>query len=202
MHPRRSTTFFVVLALLSGALVLVGCGGDSTPAPSQGNGARVTRTTVYFLVDGRSAPIGVRRVIQAESPYAVRALEALLAGPTAAERARGITTAIPEGAEILGYELRGVGGTGAVLDLSGLPVEADVFTRIRIITQIARTVLGVSGLHRIWLESQGEPWGTLLRNGEVRSEPYEYESLFGWVRVCEGKAGTEAVPARCFSALP
>jgi len=73
------------------ALVAAGCGG--------GGQKRVTATTphvaarVYFLRDGKVAPVA--RTLPALDPSDLT--QALLDGPTSAERAIGLTTAIPKG---------------------------------------------------------------------------------------------------------
>jgi hypothetical protein len=204
MRDRPFTKVGVIVGLAAITALLVGCGGNGDPGgmAAETVGPDETRTTVYFLTDGGAAPIGVRRTIRADSPYLVHALRALFEGPTPSERDEGLTTAIPAGVKIIDYESKGFGGTGAVLNLDGLPIDSNVFQRIRIITQIVRTTLGVSGKERVWIQSDGEPWATIDHEGEVRKAPYEYRSLFGWTRVCEAKPGTEATPGRCFSALP
>jgi hypothetical protein len=72
-------------------------GQDVITQPPTGS----TETMVYFLIDDGAAPIGVRRTIKTESPYAREALNALLSGPTPEEMSLGITTAIPEGVRLL-----------------------------------------------------------------------------------------------------
>ncbi|MGH3115477.1 MAG: GerMN domain-containing protein [Gaiellaceae bacterium] len=131
---------------------------------------RGTRTTVYFLADHGVAPIGVRRTIDPESPHARKALLALLAGPTTEERQAGITSAIPPGTEIRSLTFRGYGGTGAVVDVAALPGTYDAADRMRVITQISRTLIGVSGIERVWLRSGGRPWGFWSMDGEMQTK--------------------------------
>ena len=196
----------VLVSVILAALV-AGCGAGaeealrgsaeagSTPQPG------TTRTTIYFLTDGGAAPIGVRRTIEARSPYARRALEALLAGPRPEETESGITTAIPEGTRLLAltYERHGADQT---VNLAGLPREgADVLRQARIITQVARTLIGVSGTERVWLLDEGRPWGLTLRNGKIVNGPIDYGDLVGW-NIGRGCPGTEAVVCDRFTALP
>jgi spore germination protein GerM len=81
---------------------------------------RETRVSVYFVgqVDGSGTLVAVERVVTARDAEARlrAALDALLAGPTPAERARGLTTEIPAGTRLRGLRLRE--GT-AIVDLSG-----------------------------------------------------------------------------------
>jgi spore germination protein GerM len=180
------------------------CGAErerNADAPAQHPAQQTTRSTVYFLIDDGLAPIGVRRTIRAKSPYAREALKALLAGPTREEQATGITTAIPAGTQLISmtYERHGADET---VNLAGLPLEsADVLQKHRGIAQIARTLIGVSGIERIWLEANGQPWGLTLIDGSIYSGPWGYEELTGW-DVGAACPGTETVECDHFAALP
>jgi spore germination protein GerM len=189
------------------AALAAGCGAgadeaDRGSAKSEGTANPGTaRTTIYFLTDDGAAPIGVRRTIEARSPYAQRALEALLSGPTSQEAESGITTAIPENTRLLAmtYERHGADQT---VNFSGLPEErVDVLRQARIITQVARTLIGVSGTERVWLLNEGHPWGLTLRSGRIDNGPFDYGDLVGW-DVGRGCPGTETVTCDRFTALP
>jgi germination protein M len=92
--------------------ILAGCGGDDESSPAQSTvpataGPAVTATVpdtapailkVYFLQDGRVA-VASRSVV-AGPAVARAALVQLLEGPTAAESARGLRSAIPAGTEL------------------------------------------------------------------------------------------------------
>lgn len=201
---------------LAGALALVsaGCGGNEAPTPVQRAAPApnpTTRTTVYFLADHGAAPIGVRRTIQRKSPHGHEALEALLAGPTNAERKRGLTTALPRGVRLLSLVLSGRGSTSAVVNLTGLPPaqgrrgeEATLGMRLRVITQIARTLIGVSGIEHVELRVDGKPWDLWTMDGRILRTATDYDRLSGWTRVCGGRSAEERELrlSRCFSALP
>jgi len=184
------------LAIVVGTLTLGPASAEDNLVLEHG-----TRTTVYFLADEGVAPIGVRRTIEPTSPYAREALVALLAGPTEEEIQAGITSAIPPGTGIRSLSFRGYGGTGAVVDLAVLPATYDAVDRVRVITQITRTLIGVSGIERVWLRSEGRPWGLWRMNGGLSDRPWSYESM---VHLDVGSAvpGTEAVTADYFSAVP
>jgi spore germination protein GerM len=160
-----------------------------------------TRTTVYFLTDEGAAPIGVRRTIWTNSPYSREALKALLAGPTPDEQTNGITTAIPEGTRVLSmtYQRHGADET---VNLAGLPQQnTDVTQQARIISQIARTLIGVSGIERIWLETNGQPWGLQGMDGSIHAGPWGYDQLVG-LDLGAACLGTETVVCDHFVALP
>lgn len=201
---------------LAGALALLsaGCGGSETSAPpyrAAADSPPTVRTTVYFLADDGAAPAGVRRTIERTSPYARNALETLLAGPTSAERERGLTTGLPPGARLLSLSIENRGSTSAVVHLTGLPPAqggqgevATVGMRLRVITQIARTLIGVSGIERVELRVDGTPWDLWTMDDRIVRTATDYDRLSGWTRVC-GTRSTEERRlrlSRCFSALP
>jgi len=191
-----------LVALLAPVVLL--CGGASPAAPLEV--VPTVRTTLYFLTDGGTAPLGVRRSIVERTPppwgsVAGGAIEALLAGPTAEEEAAGLTTAIPVRTRLLSLGSRGYRGTGAVVNLSGLEAMGNALDRARVITQVVRTLIGESGIERVWFRSDGRPWGMWLMGGGVRDGPYDYGDLAGfWLAA--GCPGTETVVCDRFKALP
>jgi spore germination protein GerM len=158
--------------LLASALTItfVGCAGGE--AGGRANAAPKTiRTTVYFLTDHGAAPIGVRRNIDRASPYAREALDVLLAGPTAAERKRGITTAIPDQAHLVSLNLKGRERVVARVNLAGMPPaqgrqgeRATLGMRVRVITQIARTLIGFTSVE---IRVDEEPWDLWTMDGRI-----------------------------------
>ena len=104
---RTATQLLLAAALLSSASCGIGVQaepqpiyGATLPSPfrvSSSLAPGVEPTTVYLVRDGILVPV-VRRAAAQLTPIAV--LDALLAGPTKAERARGLTTAVPLGATV------------------------------------------------------------------------------------------------------
>ena len=204
-----------VLTAVFGLVGVAGCGGSSP----QGSGnepvqevAGVTtqrstgsaRTTVYFLTERGVAPFGARRTIQTTSPYAREALEALLRGPSDEERAQGVTTAIPTDTHVLSLAIRAPrprGGSEAVVDLSGLTTVTEPMDRARVITQVARTLIGMSDINRVTLRSDGRPWGLVGMTGGVIDGPFDYGTLAGW-HLGSSCPGTETIECDRFDALP
>jgi hypothetical protein len=69
-------------------------------------------------------------------------------------------------------------GQTAVVDLSGLPHQADD----RIGTQIARTLIGVSDIARVRIRAEGKPWGFPSMRGGTIVPTWDYSFLLGiWV---------------------
>jgi spore germination protein GerM len=104
---RRILIWLVVLLVAGAALWLVRL------RPQE------TKVEVYFVreADGAATVMPVERVVAGRGAEALlrAALEALLAGPSAQEQARGLSTEVPEGTRLRGVAVReGV----AVVDLS------------------------------------------------------------------------------------
>ena len=113
------------LALLLALLpALAGCGASETAAPAGTEtepppetttaAEETTRLVVYFLRDGKVAP--VHREVPQTAAVGTAAVEALLAGPTAEEGELGITSDFPDGTRLLGLMVED--GTASV-SLSG-----------------------------------------------------------------------------------
>jgi hypothetical protein len=119
-------TKLVAVAVAVLGLVLAGCGSDHAvslgPAPktSSTSAADVTDTLraplsleVWFVRAGRL--VAASRTHVATRRVAAAALMALLGGPTASERAAGVTSAVPAGTRLLAVSIkRGV----ATVDLT------------------------------------------------------------------------------------
>jgi hypothetical protein len=176
------------------ALVASGCGVGAAQSAGAATNARplAFETTLYFLSADRSAPIGVRRSLRRTSPFALRALRALLAGPTRADENRGLATAIPEGTELVSMRIARNGT--AIVDLTGLPLNGSPVDRVRVITQITRSLIGLSGIEQVRLRNDGKPWGLWRMSGGIADIAYGYRQLLGFTGV--GGAGGS------FAALP
>jgi len=171
------------------ALLLVGLalGGAAPSDSATATSVRSFRVTVYFLINGQSAPLGVRRTVvrRGFAPLARLALEQLLAGPSARERAEGLTSAIPAGAKLRSFSIvQRPKGSTATVDLASLPPLANVngTTIARIGTEIARTLIGLSNLARVRIESKGRPRNFWLIHGGISKRGWDYQLLVGlWV---------------------
>ncbi len=197
---------FRALAVLVIIGVATGCGG-ALEAPVEG-ASPTKRVTLYYLGEDGSVSLGVRRDIVPRRPppwgsTAGGALEALLRGPTMDEAAAGLTSVIPPGTTLISLHSRGDGGTGAVADLAGLDTVNDPLDRARVITQVVRTLVGISygSVERVWLLEDGEPWGMYLMEGGVDNGPFDYETLSGF-HLGAACPGTETFECDHFDALP
>ena len=210
--PTRLLTRTIAAAI---ALVAAGCAAAGSEVSAAAPAApRAFETTLYFLTADGAAPIGVRRALARRSPQAQLALEALLAGPSPAERELGLVTAIPAQTRLRSLVLEpGRRGSDAFVDLTGLPPIAavapsrrpSVLRQIRVLTQIARTLIGLSDVARVWVRVNGRPWDLPRMDGRRGASPTDYDRLRGWSRICAGQRTPSEQAARlsrCFAALP
>jgi len=117
-----------LLAVVSAAALLAACGGSgggssptpattvtvtatpsASPSPTTAPTASASPTTTLSLYFLRGEKLGVaeRRVPLTTKP-ATAAMKALLAGPTTAEKAAGLTSAVPGGTRLLGLSIDGM----------------------------------------------------------------------------------------------
>lgn len=169
------------LLCLAAALVALaaGCGGgepatgDGTTAPGTTTATARTRLAVY-LVDGEAVR-PVRRTVEATDAVGRAALEALLDGPSAAERADGYATAIPAGTELLDLDVEeGL----ATVDLSGAFASgggsASMLLRV---AQVVYTLTRFASVERVAFRLDGEPAAAIGGEGVVVDPPIGRKQL-------------------------
>jgi Immunoglobulin-like domain of bacterial spore germination/Sporulation and spore germination len=91
-----------------------GAGAAAAPGGAGGAAAGVLTVQVWLMRGGQLFSSG--RTVAVTKATGHAAMTALLAGPDAAERAAGVTSAIPAGTRLLGL---GIAGGTATVDLSG-----------------------------------------------------------------------------------
>jgi hypothetical protein len=185
--------------VVSAAAFVAACGGPgggssptstatvnvtSTPSASLGPTAAPTAATsptttlsLYFL---RGEDLGVaERLVPPTTKPATAALEALLAGPTAAERAAGLTSAVPSGTRLLSLSIDG--GTARV-DLSAqfasgggsLSVQARVAQVVYTLTRFKTVETVAFMLEGSAVDALGGE-GLMLGEGQGRSDWRSFE---------------------------
>jgi len=94
-------------------------------------------------------------------------------------------------------------GSGALIDLACLPSpdDAGAVMKVRVMTQVARTLIGLHDIARVRLRVDGRAWGLWDMQGDHRDDPIDYERLRGFFGICTAKPGTEAVLGDCSTAL-
>lgn len=165
-----------MLALLAAALAAACGDGDAEPeaaaqASPPGGGAPERTVQVYFTRDEEAVP--VRRRLPAGVPPLTGAFEALLAGPTEAERARGLSSWFSE--ETAGMLLR------ASVDGSG-HATIDFRSSLAGVIPSASSAAGSAAL-------LGELDATAFQFPEVRAVEYRFdgncEAFWNWLqRAC------------------
>ncbi len=144
------------------AATLTGCGGSgggtttaSAPAP-----AHKQTVKVYFVKGEQFAPVA--RVVAATSSAPTGAMEALLAGPTAAERSQGIDTTIPGGATLTSVTVADGTATVDIAHAQTAPTAFDVSLRPARASQIVYTLTAIPGIHDVVIRVNGEDRATFV----------------------------------------
>jgi len=196
----RTLPMWAVVCLVtavSAAALLAACGGSgggssptpvatvtvtATPSPSPtttpaATPATTTTLSLYYL-RGEALGVAERRVPQTTKP-ATAAIDALLAGPTAAEKAAGLTSAVPRGTRLLGLSIV---GTTARVDLSAqfaagggsLSMQARVAQVVYTLTRFP-TIRAVDFmLDGALVETLGGE-GLMLQAGQTRADWRDFE---------------------------
>ena len=145
-----------LLLAVAAALVIAGCGGDDEPTATETETETVTLPAfsdvrVYFLRDGRVWPVA-RKLPVTFSSDAI--LAELVKGPSKDEVELGLTTAVPDDADIA------VNESGEVtVDGLGEPFDAALAQIVYTLTQFARPGVTYDGedLTRADFEEQTPP---------------------------------------------
>lgn len=180
------------LSLLLLALAIAGCGGNDSSAPGTGGGGTTGAETVtapttggettappslvevnaYFL---RGEKLGVASREAEGLAVARSAMEGLLEGPTAAERAAGLSTEIPEGTELL--DVANANGTVTV-DLTGAFDDGGGSASMQArVAQVVATLTQFPGFERVAFRIDGQPVQAIGGEGVVVDPPIGREAI-------------------------
>lgn len=185
----------ILVLLVLGVLVPLApaCGGDDDEEGSPAGGATTAATTteatgpstteaapstsrvaVYFL-RGEKLGVGAR---EAEGQAVARAaLEALLAGPSAAEREAGLGTSIPDGTRLL--DLAIADGT-ATVDLSGeYGTGGGSLSMLTRVAQVVATLTQFPTVERVAFRLDGEPVDAIGGEGVLVDPPVTRADIEG-----------------------
>jgi hypothetical protein len=167
--------------LLALVLFLAACGSSETGAPTEpeppetGTTApeEATAIVVYFMRGETVAP--VHREVPQTAAVGTAAVEALLAGPTEAERGLDVSSSVPEGTALLGLDV--AGGT-ATVDLSReFESGGGSLSMLSRLAQLVFTLTQFSTVDRVVLELEGEPVEALGGEGVVIDHPLTREDF-------------------------
>ena len=178
------------VVVVAGAALLAACGGSSggsstaqptatvtvtapgsataSPAsPSPSASPAPTALRVYFLRDEKLG-VAERRVAHTTMP-ATAAMKGLLAGPTSAESAAGLTSAIPAGTRLLGLTLD---GSTARVDLSSrFASGGGSLSMTARVAEVVYTVTRYPTVHSVQFLVEGSPIDALGGEGIVLADP-------------------------------
>ena len=193
----------IPLTLLLGAslvLVLAACGSEqavSLGPPTTSNHATTTEAEnvpasvplrVWFArSDGL---VAVQRVHAATPAVATAATEALLAGPSPAERAAGVGTAIPDGTKLLGISLHD--GVATVDLTSEYEAGGGSYSMQLRLAQVVYTLTEFPTVKRVLFHLDGAPVDVFSSEGIVLGHPVgrsDYADLLPAITVAEPAPG-------------
>lgn len=147
---------------------------DSTTAPVT-TVAPAERTVNAYFVRGEKVGVGHRRATG--TAVARAAVEALLAGPTAAERAAGLSTAIPAGTRLLGLTI--AAGT-ATVDLTGTFASGGGSLSMQLrVAQVVHTLTQFPTVTRVAFHLDGRPVAAIGGEGIVVDPPVGRDTFEG-----------------------
>jgi hypothetical protein len=128
-----------------------------------------------FAPRGRMAPPG--------KPVARVALEALLAGPTASERAAGIDTTLPQGTKLTSLNLKGGVATVGLTRVEAPASAFDVSLRPACAAQIVYTVTAVPGVKQVQIRVNGVSRATFIGSKLAVKGPLDEHDLSKPIRL-------------------
>jgi germination protein M len=164
-----------------------GSGGSvTTPSTSSGSGSgSVTTATagqgtmtvnVYFARDEKMAAAG--RVITKTQGVGAAAVRALLAGPTAKEKAAGMSTSIPKGTTLLGLNIKnGIATVDLSKEYASGGGSLSMFTRL---AQMVFTLTQFPSIKGVSFMLDGKPIDVLGGEGIIIDHPMtraDYEDM-------------------------
>ena len=140
---------------------------SATPAPS---GTTIVRA--YFWLGGPTGSAGlvaVLREIPSTKSVASAAVSALLAGPTAAETGRSITTAVPDGSQLLGLSIaNGIATVDLSAEFESGGGSDSVLTRLG---QMVYTLTQFPAVKSVVFQIEGVTSKTFSSEGVVLDKP-------------------------------
>jgi hypothetical protein len=144
-----------------------GSGASPTPAPS---GTTIVRA--YLWLGGQPGSAGlvaVLREIPGTKAVATAAVKALLDGPTSGETARSISTAVPDGSQLLGLAVdNGVATVDLSAEFESGGGSASVLTRL---AQVVYTLTQFPTIKSVVFHIEGQPRPVFGSEGVVLDKP-------------------------------
>jgi len=193
------------LALAGGALAmaLAGCGSGKAvslgkPTTAQTTTAKEQTGTVPTLLSlevwfaRTDGLVAVHRTHQPTQRVATAAIEDLLSGPTAEERASGLGSAVPDGTRLLGIGIRnGVATVDLTSEYQSGGGSLSMQTRLG---QVVYTLTQFPTVQKVSFRLDGSPVNVFSNEGIVLDHPVsrtDYANLLPAIEVSKPEVGTE-----------
>jgi hypothetical protein len=145
--------------------------GSDTPGSSQ-SPAGTTVVRAYFWLGGREGSAGlvaVLREVPGTTAVARAAMNALLDGPSSAEAGRSISTAVPDGSQLLGLSIKdGVATVDLSSEFESGGGSASVLTRLG---QVVYTLTQFPSVKSVVFQIEGETRSVFSSEGVVLDGP-------------------------------
>jgi lipoprotein-anchoring transpeptidase ErfK/SrfK len=146
------------------AASLVGCGiasaDASAPQPMRDDPAPRAVAKIFFVKGEQFAPR--TRVVPTGQDPATAAIWALLAGPTAAERAAGLDTTLPRGVKLTSFDLKRRTATVGLTHTQTAPKAFDVSLRPARAAQVVYTLTAIPGVKQVLINVNGARRATFI----------------------------------------
>src|SRR3954469_2180520 len=145
-------------------------GGSSSPAPSAPAGTTIVRSYFWLAgLPGSEGLVAVLREVPATKSVATAAVNGLLAGPTDAETGRSISTAVPDGSQLLGLSIDGgVATVNLSSEFESGGGSASVLTRLG---QLVYTLTQFPTVKSVVIQIEGVTRTTFSSEGVVLDKP-------------------------------
>ena len=160
---------FICIALI---VAFAGCGSATSATQAPPAAAAVSRTQLtvpYLLRDEHVAPVA--RKVAPTRAVATAALRQLLAGPTAAERAAGYTTAIPSRTRLRGITVQA--GTATVDLTSAFESGGGSLSMQARVAQVVHTLTRFASIRRVAFMLDGRHVSSIGGEGVVVQPPVD-----------------------------
>jgi lipoprotein-anchoring transpeptidase ErfK/SrfK len=151
----------LVATVVIGCLVGCGAAGADVGEPQASTTTTAPAVAKVFFVKGSQFAPRTRVVPPGKAP-ARAAIEALLAGPTASERAAGIDTTLPRGITLASLDVKAGTATVGLTRAPAAATASDVSLRPARAAQIVYTLTAIPGVEQVLIRVNGVDRATFI----------------------------------------
>ena len=161
--------------------------------PTQRETSRSRTVTVYFVKGEQFAPVTRQFPTNVYAPLG--AIEALLAGPSDAERTRGIDTTIPPATRLASLEVESGTATLALNARQAVPTALDISLRPARAAQIVYTLTALPDIERVLIHVNGVKRATFIGADLVLGGAVDQRDISSPVQLPQRPANVPVGPA-------